>query len=324
MCTAITFHSKDHYFGRNLDLEHSYGESVLITPRSFPLSFRMLPPQATHHAMIGVGLIREGYPLYYDAVNETGLAMAGLNFPGNAHYPPPQPDMDNVAPFELIPWVLGQCATLAQARGLLTRVNLAAIDFSPKLPRSPLHWIIADRTGAVTVEATSASLNIWDNPVGVLTNNPPFDYHITHLASFLNLSRNIPKNRFSPTLSLTPYSAGMGAIGLPGDLSSPSRFVRAAFIKENSRCGPSEQESVNQVFHILTGVEQQLGCVCLGPGQYEHTVYSSCCNLDQGLYYYTTYENRAVNGVDLRREPLDTAQLITYPMLRPRSISMQN
>lgn len=324
MCTAVTYQTRDQYFGRNLDLEHSYHECIAVTPRNFPLSFRRLPELPRHHAILGVACVVDNYPLYYDAVNETGLAMAGLNFPGYAHYDEEAPERDNVTPFELIPWILGRCATLEEAKSLLAHLNLLRLDFSSSLPLTPLHWIIADRTGAITVEPLKEGLQIHDNPVGVLTNSPPFDFQLTNLCSYLGLSREAPENRFSPNLELQPYSRGMGAIGLPGDLSSTSRFVKVAFTKLNAVSGTSEAESINQLFHILTAVEQQRGCVYLGNGAYELTRYTACCNASRGIYYYTTYENRQITAVDMHREDLERRDLISYPLLQHQQFFLQN
>lgn len=324
MCTAAAYATKDHYFGRTLDLDHSYSEAVTVTPRNFPFHFRRVPPQETHYAMIGMAAVMDGYPLYYDAVNEKGLGMAGLNFPDNADYKPEVEGLDNVAPFELIPWVLGQCSDLAGARKLLGRLNLTNIPFNENLPLAPLHWMISDRTGSITVESVKDGLNIYDNPVGVLTNNPPFDFQMLNLSGYMNLSPEAPINHFSKQLALTPYCLGMGAIGLPGDLSSASRFVRAAFVKQNSVSGDSELESVSQFFHILGAVEQQRGCVRLDGGSYEMTLYTSCCNTDRGLYYYTTYENRQITAVDLYCENLDGQELAVYPLISTQQIRMQN
>ena len=116
MCTAITYQTKQLYFGRTLDYECSYGEQVTITPRNYPFDFHHAGPVHTHYAIIGMAHVAGGYPLYYDAVNETGLCMAGLNFVGNAVYAQPEPDRTNIAQFELIPWLLGRCASVQQAR----------------------------------------------------------------------------------------------------------------------------------------------------------------------------------------------------------------
>lgn len=145
MCTAITYQTKQLYFGRTLDYECSYGEQVTVTPRNYPFDFRHAGPVHTHYAMIGMAHVADGYPLYYDAVNEKGLCMAGLNFVGNAVYAQPKPDRTNIAQFEFIPWLLGRCASVAQARTELSKLNLTGTPFSAALPAAQLHWLIADQ-----------------------------------------------------------------------------------------------------------------------------------------------------------------------------------
>lgn len=324
MCTAVTYRTKDHYFGRNLDLEYSYQESVTVTPRQYPLSFRLMGERRSHYAMIGMAYVADGYPLYYDATNEKGLSMAGLNFPQNAHYKDIKQGKENIAPFELIPWILGQCENITQVRQQLEKINLVRIDFSAQLPLSPLHWIIADRSEAITVECIEDGLKIYDNPVGVLTNNPTFDYHMLHLADFMGVTGKVPDNRFAPQLDLQPYSLGMGSIGLPGDLSSSSRFVRAVFTKMNSISSEDESASISQFFHILSSVAQPRGCTQVRDHEYEFTLYSSCCNTDKGIYYYRTYENSQITAVDMHHENLEGTELISYPLITGQQICMQN
>ncbi len=324
MCTAITYKTKDHYFGRNLDLEYSYKETVTITPRNYPFSFRKMGWLSAHYAMIGMAYVVDNYPLYYDATNEKGLSMAGLNFPGNAVYPEYQENKDNITPFEFIPWILGKCSTVDEAGILLSRINLVNINYNSDLPLSPLHWIISDRNRSIVVEPTKDGLTIYDNPTGVLTNNPPFPYQMFQLNNYMALSTRQAHNHFSTDLTFETYSRGMGALGLPGDLSSGSRFIRATFIGMNSVSGESESESVSQFFHILSSVEQQRGVVRLGDGTYEITLYSSCCNTDKGIYYYTTYENRQLTAVDMYKENLDAVQLTLYPLITTQQIHRQN
>ncbi len=324
MCTAITYHSGDHYFGRNLDLEYSYRETVAVTPRNYLLRFRKVQDLERHHAMIGMAFVVEGYPLYYDAVNEQGLAMAGLNFPNNAYYREEAADRDNVTPFEFIPWVLGQCADLDEAKALLKSINLWNSPFSKELPLSPLHWIIADKTQSITVESTVEGLNVYDNPVGVLTNNPPFDFMMHYLSCFRDLTPNPSENRFSDRVEFPIYCQGLGAIGLPGDYSSPSRFVKASFVKLNSLSGHGEMESVSQFFHILDSVAFPRGCVRLGEGVNDLTVYSACCNQDKGIYYYTTYDNRRIRAVDMHREDLEGSEVVAYELEKAAQIQFHN
>lgn len=324
MCTAITYETKDFYFGRTLDYEFSYSEEITITPRRFPLNFREMGILQNHYAMIGMAHVVDGYPLYFDAVNEKGLAMAGLNFVGYADYKKPVPDQENVNHFEFIPWILSQCASVQEARERIGKMNLTDTPFSEQLPPAQLHWIIADHDEAITVESVKEGLRVYSNPVGVLTNNPPFDEQMFQLNNYMHLSPDTPQNRFSDKLALHAYSRGMGALGLPGDLSSQSRFVRGAFVKMNSVSGATEAESVSQFFHILGAVQQQRGCCHVGEGKYETTIYTSCCNTDKGIYYYTTYDNHQISAVNMHREKLDDIFLIRYPLILGEQIHMQN
>ncbi|MFB6609009.1 choloylglycine hydrolase [Agromyces sp. NPDC056379] len=324
MCTGLSYTTRDHYFGRNLDLEFSYNETVTITPRNFVFEFRKAPALATHHAIIGIATIEDGYPLYYDATNEKGLSMAGLNFPENADYKPEADGKTNITPFEFIPWILGQFETVDEVKTALETLNLVKINFSEAFPLSPLHWIISDRTTSITVESVKDGLKVYDNPVGVLTNNPTFDIQSFNLNNFMHLSKHPPEKNFSDELQFDVYSRGMGAIGLPGDLSSASRFVKVAFTKMNSVAGDSESESISQFLQILGSVAQQRGCVEVSPGKFEITIYSSCCNTDKGIYYYTTYENSQVTGVDMHKEDLDGNALAAYPLIKGQQVHMQN
>ena len=324
MCTAATYKTKDFYFGRTLDYEFSYGDEVTITPRNFEFKFREVDDIKSHYAIIGMAFVTEDYPLYYDAINEKGLAIAGLNFVGNAHYKEKQEGKDNVAQFELIPWILSQCATTKEARRLIEKINLLNVPFSAQLPLAQLHWIIADKDETITVETVKEGIKIYENPVGILTNNPPFDKQMFALNNYMNLSPKSPENKFAKNIDLDRYSRGMGAIGLPGDLSSQSRFIRVAYTKLNSFSKEDEKSSVSQFFHILGSVDQQRGCCDLGDDKFEITIYTSCCNVNKGIYYYTTYDNHQITAVDMHKENLDSNVLIRYPLIKEEQIRTQN
>lgn len=324
MCTAATYKTKDFYMGRTLDYEFSYGEEITITPRNYPFKFRYTGEDSSHYAIIGMAHVTDDYPLYYDAVNEKGLGMAGLNFVGNAVYGEPVDGSKNVAQFEFIPWILSKCGNLDEARKALSTLNLVGTPYSDNFPAAKLHWIIADKSGAITVESVAEGLKIYDNPVGVLTNNPPFDRQMFMLNNYMHLSPKQPKNMFPENVGLETYSRGMGALGLPGDLSSASRFVRIAFVKTNSISGEGENDSVGQFFHILGSVDQQRGCCEVAEGKYEITIYTSCWNADRGIYYYTTYTNHQITAVDMHRENLDGTSLVRYRMIQEENILSQN
>ena len=309
MCTCITFQNKDFYFGRNLDLDCSFGEQVVVTPRNFPLEFRRAGREAHHYAMIGMASANDSFPLYAEAVNEKGLCMAGLNFPGNAYYREVSGEGIEIASFEIIAWILGKYASVAEAEASLRKIKIVDLAFSPQMPPTPLHWMLADKERCLVLEAVREGLKIHENPFGVLTNNPPFEYHKINMNNYLNLSARSPENRFSDGLELKGYSQGMGAVGLPGDASSASRFVRAAFLRWNSVSPEDEDSNVSQFFHILDGVAMVRGAVVTEAGTYDITTYSCCVNTRTGTYYYKTYDDSRIRKVDLCGEELEGSAL---------------
>lgn len=317
MCTAITYNTNDHYFGRNMDYEHGFGEKIIITPRNLPIVFKTKETMQVHYSIIGMGIAANHYPLYFDATNEFGLSMAGLNFPNNAYYFENKP---GIAPYEVIPWLLGQCKTVEDGLELLKDQYIINIPLSKEYPLTPLHWLLADQKRSIVLEPTVEGLQIHDNPIGVLTNSPPFDYHIYNLSNYINVTAQEATNRFAPQTEITSYGRGMGGIGLPGDNSSASRFVRAAFAKLNSRSKNDEISSVIQFMHILNSVFQIDGCTQVGE-DFEKTLYSSCCNMDKGIYYYTTYENAQISAVDMHNYNIDDHNLISIPLNRTLQIS---
>ena len=186
MCTAFSLNFGNHYFGRNLDYEYHFQEAVTITPRNFVLHLRKHDSITSHFAMIGTATIADGFPLYYDAINEEGLAMAALNFPGNAKYQTEDVNTHNIAVFELIPWLLAQCKNTAEAERLLSNTKVIDIPFSEKFPTTSLHWILCDKHKTLTLEITKDGMQLFHNPYDVLTNNPPFPYHAENINQYLN------------------------------------------------------------------------------------------------------------------------------------------
>ena len=316
MCTAILNGS---YAGRNLDIENGYGESLIITPRNYVIPLRKNDNIRTHYAFIGIGIIERGYPLYYDAVNEHGLYIAGLNYVDNAKYHAPSEKMLNLAPYELIPCLLSTCKSTHEAKKALQSINFVDIPFSREFPSSELHFFIADKNGAITVEPDADGINVYTNKIGVLTNNPPFPSQMHNLNNYQALTSGQITNRFCKSIHLKEYSKGMGAIGLPGDLSSQSRFVRASFHKVNC----VESGDPCDIFHLLSSVSMPRGSVKIGD-EYEHTVYTSAVDLATLTYYYKTYESSAICSAKLFNANLDSVSLESYPLLTVRKVFSHN
>lgn len=316
MCTSISF-TNPTLFGRNLDLEVSFGEQLAIAPRELPFSFHHREPLYEHFAIMGMAHIAGKTPLFAEAFNEKGLYMAGLNFPGYAHYfPDDMGSPECIAPYELIPLVLGTCSSVSQARQLLESIRVTDVPFGPGYPLAPLHWHIADASGSFTAEPMQDGLHIYDNPVGVLTNNPPFPFHMMNLNNFQSLSPSQPENRFAPKLELRVYGQGMGAIGLPGDSSPMSRFVRTSFLKSNAVFTQDNEENVVQFFHILDAAAMVRGSVVTPEGKYDETSYSCCIDATSRIYYYKTYENGRICAARLTEENCRGASLQVFPLER--------
>ncbi len=299
MCTAIRMKTQHTYCGRNLDLSYSYDEEVVILPRRFELSFRAVPSLATHFAMVGTAFVPDETPLYYDAVNERGLMMIALNFPKEARYTAPT-GQEEIAPFEVIPFVLSQCDSVKDATALLATVRIAAVDYSAPYPTTPLHWFLADEHEAAAVEPTEEGLVITANPMNVLTNSPSFDEQAAHLVAFEK--EELP---------------------LPGDWSSTSRFVRAAVVTAQSVCEKDAASSVSQMFHLLSAVAVPRGAKRDESGRCVETVYSACCDISTGEYYYQTYDGGRY-AVSLFCKGMGSETLLRYPFIKGARVTWQN
>ena len=311
MCTALSF---SPFFGRNLDLHQSYGEEVCLIGRGFPFPFGASQSPKRHHAIIGMATVRDGIPLYYDAMNEHGIAMAGLNFPGNAVYHPLADEKENIAPFALIPFVLAKCKNLKEVKALLGKVNIADMGFSPSLPPTPLHWMIATPEGDLVVESTKDGVGIFENKVGVLANNPPFGLQMEHSSGQPTFTCLSPAPKILSPSPHNFHSLGLGAVGLPGDYSSMSRFVRGCFLRQHADHTLEGQKAVEQFFHLLSALAVPKGCVKTPEGEDHYTLYSSAMDLCQKVYYYRTYFCSRITAVRLLEVDLEKNHLIRLPL----------
>jgi len=314
MCTAISDVGIYHFFGRTLDVEEQTLPKVVIAPRRFAFRFVYEGEVTEHPSVMGAAHISEGVPLFYDGVNEAGLCAAALSFQDNAVYFEPKEKGRNLASFEVVSYILATAKNVCEAKSALEGVTVTNDSFGESLPNTPLHWLIADRREAICVEQTERGLKIYDNPFGVLTNNPSFPYHREHLRELLHVSTVSPENRIFPSVCMKPYSFGTGAIGLPGDFSSASRFVRATFAKAHTTDMAESYGDVSRFFHIMDTVSVPHGLVIGNNGKPRFTLYTSCINAEAGEYYFTTYSSRRIRFLDMKKAPLDKAELIAYDM----------
>lgn len=314
MCTVINQTDGYHLFGRTLDLPYTYGEEVVITPRGYPLPLAHQPPTKTTHTIMGVAHVEGDFPLYYDAVSECGLCMAALNFPDYATYHPPVEGERNLASFELMLWLLGECNTIEDALDLLKNTNITPHPFNANLPATPLHWMLSDAHTSVVIESTKAGLEIHPNPLHAMTNAPTFPQQLTRLADLMHLSPKPPVNTLCPNAPLPLYSHGMGSVGLPGDMTSFARLARGVYANTHTCHEGTREGEVNRFFHVMDMVSQPKGCAVTPDGKPIYTVYTSCGDPREMTYYVTTYETRRVRKIKAKASHKEGSDLVRFPL----------
>ena len=314
MCTGVRFSDDkgNMYFGRNLDWSTPYGQKVVITPRGYKYKTAFLGENPKSPALIGMGIIAENTPLYFDCANENGLAIAGLNFPGYAAYEEaPVDGKTNVAAYEFPLWVALNFDTVDEAEKALKDVAIVAKPINDQYPVSQLHWIIGDAKRSIVVEYTGRGMEIFENDVDILTNQPGYGWHKENLRNYMNLFPQMPKEVKWEKAKMTAFGSGSLMRGLPGGFYSTDRFIRVAYLNTHYPVQSDEATNVSRLFHTLTGVAMIDGGAQMGDGAYEKTIYTGGYSTATQTYYYSTYENPAIQSVAMKDHDLDSAELIT-------------
>lgn len=312
MCTGVRFSDGEGnmYFGRNLDWVNGYGEKVVITPRGFKYQSAFLG-EMSGTAVIGMGIVAEGAPLYFDCANEYGLAVAGLNFPGYASYATEAVSgKTNVAAYEFPLFVALNFKTVDEALKALKDVAIVAKPINEQYPVSQLHWMIGDKERSIVVEYSARGMEIFENEVDVLTNQPGYAWHRENLRNYMNLSSREPEKVNWGKAELKPFGTGSLMQGLPGGFYPTERFVRVAYLNTHYPEQDSETANVSRLFHTLTGVAMIDGGAAMADGRFEKTIYTGGYSTATQTYYYNTYEDFAIKSVAMKDYDLDSSELI--------------
>lgn len=299
------------YLGRNLDWSCGYGERVVVTPRGFkPASPFGVTPEVKH-AIIGMGIVEEGQPLYFDCGNECGLAVAGLNFPGYAVYEKDAVDgKTNVSSWEFPLWVCANFSDINEVEDALDNVAIVDHPITNKYPTSLLHWIIGDEQRSIVVEYREDGMHVFHDDPDVLANQPGFGWHTENLRNYINVSSDFPEGEGSMGTPLKPFGSGSCQRGLPGDYYSTSRFVRAAYVNANYPAQDTEEDNISRMFHSLQQVAMVDGCARMGDGAFEKTVYTGCFSSRTNSYYFNTYDDQTVHAYPLADYPQEGSEPI--------------
>lgn len=279
-----------------MDLDCDFARTAVRAPRAFPLAGRR-----RHYAVAGVAQVREGIPYFAEGLNERGLYAAGLYFPDAVYA------AKGMAPHVFMTSALALCASASEATRLLTNIDISGEGVDGPAP--PLHWMLADRTRTLVVERRAEGLFVHENAFGVLTNSPPFPFHADNMRQYMGISASSPACGWHP---LTPFGVGFGGIGLPGDGSPASRFVRAAFLRANAKGA-----SLFDVFGILRSLAFPAGLARTERGE-ERTLYSSVADADDGIFYYATDAHPRPCAVRLSgREEGNSLAVFPFPKAEP-------
>lgn len=329
MCTGLALETKDglHLFGRNMDIEYSFNQSIIFIPRNFKCVNKSNKKElTTKYAVLGMGTIFDDYHTFADGMNEKGLGCAGLNFPVYVSYS--KEDIEgktNIPVYNFLLWVLANFSSVEEVKEALKNANIVDIPISENIPNTTLHWMISDITGkSIVVEQTKEKLNVFDNNIGVLTNSPTFDWHVANLNQYVGLRYNqVPEFKLGDQ-SLTALGQGTGLVGLPGDFTPASRFIRVAFLRDAMIKNDKDSIDLIEFFHILNNVAMVRGSTRTVEEKSDLTQYTSCMCLEKGIYYYNTYENNQINAIDMNKENLDGNEIKTYKYNKTLSINYVN
>lgn len=291
-----------------MDIEYSFNEKVIITPRDYIIKFKKEKTINNHYALIGIGTIVDNYPLYADVVNEYGLGLIALNFPTYCKYQEYKEGSINLAPYELSLYLLSKYKSIKEIKKIINSINIVNIDFSNSIKLTPLHFMLSDKNESVVIEVMENGITIYNNPYNILTNNPPFNFHKINLINYMNLSNRNPSNNLNNGILFNPYSNGLGALGLPGDFSSTSRFIKGYFVKNFLS---KEEDDVIQFFKCLESISMIKGCVVTDKGL-EYTTYTSCYDLNKHILYFKTYFSFSVYKIKLFNYKLNSNDLLSF------------
>lgn len=321
MCTAMTLQTEQGstLFGRTMDFSYPLAPELYAVPRGYVWN-NALHTHKIRNKFAFTGIGQDISPIVFaDGVNERGFAVAALYFPGFAQYdPPPGAGAAGlpVAAIELVQFLLGICASVEQAVPLLHSIRIVGVEDSVTGSVAPLHWIAADESGrCVVIEKTGDGLRIQENPIGVLSNSPDFQWQLTNLRNYMNASPFQQEEAAWSSVMLTPFGQGAGAFGLPGDYSPPSRFVRTAYQKSNAALPADRNEAVTACFHLLEGVSIPKGVVMTQRGTPDYTQYTAFIDLSAREYFYRTYDNSQIISVPQPARPAGGSEIVSLGRL---------
>ncbi len=335
-CTSFLISTSDggHVYGRTMEFGLELKSKAMVIPRNHELTSDGpdgKPAMSWKGQYAAVGLNALGMTALVDGMNEKGLTGGVLYFPGFAEYTDPaDADLDkSLAPWDFLTWALTNFATVAEVKDALDDVTVIEVVQETMKMSLPLHYTLHDATGAsLVIEPIDGKLKVYDNPLGVMTNSPPFDWHLTNLRNYVKLSStNAPPLKLDGE-TIEPLGQGSGLLGIPGDGTPPSRFVRALGLTMSVAPVSSGPESVRLAEHIANNFDIPKGWVREKPADdqsLEYTQWTTVADIDNRMFYVKTYEDQVLRGIDLNAFDLDAKEIVSAelkPEITPPALPM--
>lgn len=326
MCTSMTYKTSDgqYWLARTMDFGFELGGNPIVVPRQYEFHGVLGETFTTKFGFVGTGAQLKDY-IVVDGVNEQGLSAATLYFSNQASYDQqPAADRLSLASFEVVNWILGNFQSNAEVRAHLDEMQV--VDFELPLLKGnvPLHWIIADRQGHCNVlEFKADGMHWYDDQIGVMTNSPDFAWHEQNLGNYVQL-----QNGFQPARQFSGYTAreigpGSGALGLPGDYTSTSRFVRASFTRQYAP-QVADTQALNTINHLLEPFDIPRGVKQQANGYFDYTQYRGYMQLSNATYYYQPYDDNTISAVQLTDALLNDTTVTTFAVAHQQQVHVLN
>ncbi len=308
-CTGITLTAADgsQIMARTIEWSGSkLTNQYVVVPQGY--SYTSYTPTGKNgmnfsakHGFVGVAIMDNNFVV--EGINEQGLSAGLFYFPNYGQYPEYDAKKNDktIADMQLVSWILSQFSTVEELREALPTVKLVSVAGS-----STVHWRVADTTGAqIVIEYIDGECKVYDNKVGVLTNSPSFDWHVTNLNNYVNLfAGGAAPREYDNDFTLRPFGAGSGLLGLPGDMTPPSRFVRAFFLSSSAPTVDTGFEAVLQAFQLLNGFDIPMGLIHNGTNEAgipSSTQWVAASDIQNRKFYYRTMYNSAIRSIDLAK-----------------------
>ncbi len=335
-CTGITLIATDGtvVHARTLEFAIDIDSSVIMVPRGYARTGTTpdgKPGLQWTAKYASVGTNGVGKPVLFDGVNEKGLSSGLFYFPTSAGYMPyTAADAGRtLAPWELGSWLLENFASVDEVKANIGKIVVPAVVYEGWGMAPEVHFIVQDASGqSIVIEYVGGKLHVHDDPLGVLTNSPTFDWHMTNLRNYVNFSMvNVPPVKVG-SVTLEPFGQGSGMLGLPGDFTPPSRFVRAVAFSQSVLPSQTGDDAILQAFHLLNQFDIPKGAArdhekdAHGNIQADYTLWTSASDLKAKRFYFRTYENSQIRMVDLMKMDLDAKDIVTMSMKGGEAINL--